>query len=362
MRPWELLREVGAATRAQRVPAAMVAALTAIMCAAAIGTVGRATRAEQEVRDRLESAGSRVAVLRDAKNAAVLPGLLVRQSSALDLVERAIGLTAPVDASTGALGGGGVPVAAWGMVGSPTEAVTLREGRLPQVGEALASEAAVRRLGLVQHVGWVLVGQREVSVVGVYAARAPFDVLSSGMVILEPDTTSLASLHVVARRADQAELMTRLVTGLAQPPTGDALTIESPATLSQVQRQVAGDLGSYSHGLLLLVMGVGALLITIVVLADVLVRRRDLGRRRALGASRTAIVAIVTMRALLAALFGASVGTGASMALAARGDVMPPLTFGVATAILAVLVATSAAIAPAAYAARRDPVSVLRTP
>ena len=86
MRPWELLREVGAATRAQRVPAAMVAALTAIMCAATIATVGRATRAEQEVRDRLESAGSRVAVLRDAKNAAVLPGLLVRQSSALDLV------------------------------------------------------------------------------------------------------------------------------------------------------------------------------------------------------------------------------------------------------------------------------------
>jgi hypothetical protein len=188
----------------------MVAALTAIMCAATIGTVGRATRAEQEVRDRLESAGSRVAVLRDAKNAAVLPGLLVRQSSALDLVERAIGLTAPVDASTGALGGGGVPVAAWGMVGSPTEAVTLREGRLPQVGEALASEAAVRRLGLVQHVGWVLVGQREVSVVGVGTGNGAIAALRSGQIDaicnVDPVMTMLSQKNDVTIIADTRTL------------------------------------------------------------------------------------------------------------------------------------------------------------
>ena len=154
------------------------------------------------------------------------------------------------------------------------------------------------------------------------AARAPFDVLSSGMVILEPDTTSLASLHVVARRADQAELMTRLVTAWLSPPTGDALTIESPATLSQVQQQVAGDLGSYSHGLLLLVMGLepphhhrgpcrrprpspGPR-------PPTSARRLPHGDRRDRDHARAARRAV-----------RGQCRDGASMALAARGDVMP---------------------------------------
>lgn len=49
---------------------------------------------------------------------------------------------------------------------------------------------------------------------------------------------------------------------------------------------------------LLGVLGAGALLVAIVVLADVFVRRKDLGRRRALGT----IVALVIARTLLPAV------------------------------------------------------------
>ena len=41
-------------------------------------------------------------------------------------------------------------------------------------------------------------------------------------------------------------------------------------------------------------------------LADVLVRRKDLGRRRALGATRGAIISLVTLRTLGPALYAAT--------------------------------------------------------
>lgn len=61
-------------------------------------------------------------------------------------------------------------------------------------------------------------------------------------------------------------------------PTPVAITPRSPWPSSQ--EQVTGDLASFGRTLLLAVLGGGALFVTIVTLADVLVRRKDLDRRR----------------------------------------------------------------------------------
>jgi putative ABC transport system permease protein len=99
-----------------------------------------------------------------------------------------------------------------------------------------------------------------------------------------------------------------------------------------------------------------------VVLADVLVRSKDLGRRRALGATRGTIISLVTLRTLGPALLGAALGTGLGIYLTHRLDATPPWQFTTGTATLALLAALAAAIPPALYAATRDPVRVLRTP
>ncbi|QGQ20016.1 hypothetical protein GC089_13375 [Cellulomonas sp. JZ18] len=114
--------------------------------------------------------------------------------------------------------------------------------------------------------------------------------------------------------------------------------------------------------MLVLAIGAGAGLTAVVVLADVLIRRAALGRRRALGCSRSALTALVLLRSLYAVT--ADIVTGcaaASMAANAWGAPIP-LAFTAATATLAVLATLAATMPPALAAALRDPLAVLRTP
>ena len=114
------------------------------------------------------------------------------------------------------------------------------------------------------------------------------------------------------------------------PPAGVDLALDAPLTLAELRGEVAGDLGELGRLLLLAVLSAGALLITVVVFADVLVRRGDLGRRRALGASRGTIVWLVLTRAALAAVVGVLVGTAVGLAVVHRMGVTVPADFLVA--------------------------------
>lgn len=364
MGPVMALREALSAVRAQKVPSAMVALLAAVMCLAALLTVGRSVAAEREVAARLDSAGSRVLVVRDAKSAGVLPSALVPLTSGLSNVERAVGLSSPYDVVNGVIGAGGTKVAAWSLVGRLDAVVDVTGGRAPRPGEALVSDTARAKLGLVDGIGWVTSATAEVPVVGTYRVRAPFGDLVDGVLVVSDAATTptVASLHVVAHSSGEARTVTQLVLGLVRAPSQDAITVESPVSLAQIQQQVGSDVGAFSRALLFGVLGAGAVLIAIVVWADVLIRRKDVGRRRALGATRGLIVALVVLRTAIPAITGALVGAGVGYWLTTRLNVAPGAGFTTATAVLASLTAALSAIAPAVFASRRDPVAVLRTP
>ncbi len=92
-------------------------------------------------------------------------------------------------------------------------------------------------------------------------------------------------------------------------------------------------------------------------------KRRDFGRRRALGASQADIVALVTIQSLLLGTLGAVVGTaGTALVTGVTMGVWPNWRFSVAVVVLAVDVSVLAALPPAFAAARRDPVRILRVP
>ena len=88
-------------------------------------------------------------------------------------------------------------------------------------------------------------------------------------------------------------------------------------------------------------------------------RRRDFGRRRALGASRSAIVALVVTQTAIVAALGAAVGSFLIQRWTGSG---PDPSFALAVATLVILAALVSAVPPALVAAYRDPVRILRVP
>lgn len=362
MRLGELVREAWASVRAQRVPTVMVAVLVAAMCATTVLTVGRADAAQEQVQARLDAAGARQLRVGDAKHQGFLTPSVISLVAGMDTVERAVGLSAPADVTNAAVQGD--LVTAWTVTGDLRDVLTLTAGRWPAPGEALVSSAAQELLGMDQPAGAIsgtAVDATSAAVVGSYQARAPFDDLATGVVVAGSGAAS-QHLAVIATTAATAGATQRAVLSLLARADPADLSVESPATLAEIQQDVLGDLAGYGRSLMLLVLGAGALLVAVVVLADVLLRRVDLGRRRALGAARWTIIALVVMRTGIAATVGALLGTGAAVAVVHRSGQPPDVSFAAGTAVLAILTALIAAAPPAVAAAGQDPVRVLRTP
>lgn len=358
----DVLAEAWATVRAQRVPSATIALLAAAMCLITLLTVGRTAHAEAQVADRLESAGSRVLQVADIKDADLITPAVADTTAALSTVERSIATTLPADVvPSPATGGQRVPM--WQAHGDLAQVATLTAGRWPAPGEAIVSAGTAAAYGLDGPVGAVATTTGwELPVVGIFTAREPFTDYDAGVLVTAGPDAGLRSLTVVATTAEVAGTTQGQVLQLIAASSPQDLRVTSPATLAEVQQAVGADLTTFSRSLLALVLSAGGVLMAIVVLADVLVRQRDLGRRRALGADRPTIITLVVARTLIAATLGALVGTTAAVAITTSSGVRAPAGFIAAVAVLALLTAAIAAIPPAAIAAYRDPVAVLRTP
>lgn len=365
MRPVVLVREVVLSALASRVPTTMLLLIVGAMVTATLTTVGRTAAAEEAINDRLNAAGSRLLTITDSRGKDLLGAEIIEQTDGISTVERAVGIDLPLDVVNGAVGAGGEPVPAWGVIGELAHVAELTGGRWPREGEALVSATAMRRLGLEAPFGWVRSSApgdfAEFAIVGSFKARAPFEDQDSG-ILFRTGNGPADTLSVVLTDATTVASTQPQVVSLIAPEAVDDLVVESPLGLAQLQSQVREDFGSFGRGLLIGVLGGGGLLVAIVVLSDVLIRRTDLGRRRALGASRGTVVVLVVGRTLIPAILGAVAGTTVGLTLVGRMGISIPWTFTLGTVVLAVLTAGLSAVPPAAFAATRDPVRVLRTP
>ena len=92
-------------------------------------------------------------------------------------------------------------------------------------------------------------------------------------------------------------------------------------------------------------------------------RRKDFGRRRALGASRALIICLLLTQTAVLCLAGTALGIGISLiVLASAGDPLPGASFTGALAVLTVTTALAAALTPAIAASSREPIRELRIP
>lgn len=363
MRLSAIVSEAAKAAWSAKIPAALVALVAAAMAVMTLVTVGQQASTQAKAEERLVEAGARTLSVTDTLGSGYIFTDSVRAVAHLSTVETAVGISVPFDSYNGAVGQGGQLVPAWRVLGPMDDAVTLVRGRWPQPGEALISKTALKQLGLRDPVGFLETAHGDqFPIVGEFSASPPFDDLLSGAVVAGSNETPGRQLRVVVDSIADVQATQQVVLATLAPPDPASVSIESPTGLAETATALSRDLRRSGRALMLIILAAGAFFVAAVLFADTLIRRRDIGRRRTLGASRGDVAALVSVRAVIPASIGATVGSVGGWLAAASYGHPPPVAFSIAVAICTLITTTVATLPPALVAARRDPVRVMRTP
>jgi len=367
-RPGALVLDGLATARAQPVATTTAALVVAMVGLVVLLTTGRSAAAERDVVASFDSVGTRLVIVADVGGAGGVADDSVRHVADLAGVTWAFGLGGAQDTADADVGTGATQVPMRALVGALPVDVHVVAGRTPvRPGEVLVGIDAQRALHLPLPVGGLTVdaGTRRAAVVGAVDADGPLSFLDA-LALRVPDADehpTVRYLYVLVDDASHASEVADAVRAVIRADDPTALEVQTSDGAIALRDVVAGRVGAAGRQTMAIVLGVGLVLVTVTMLGAVAGRRRDFGRRRALGASRSAVVVLVLVQSACAALVGVAVGTAAGLAvLDATGSALPGARFVAGVAGLAALVALLGAVPPAIAAARRDPVRILRVP
>lgn len=370
-RAWALIAEAWASARSQHAASALTLLIVAAMCATALLTSGRAVAAQDAALARIDEAGTRAVIVRAASDQAQLTARLVPEIARIAEVEAVTGFGPLTDVRVAALHGGpwvamrtmthlGPDLAGLGGHGNASAGP-------PGAGTALVSASAQAELGLARPAGVLQdAGGMATAVVGPIEVPDHLRFLEPLILAVDrgPDPAAeLAMIVVRARSAHEVAAVTDAVVAIIDPPEANAVSVETSQALADVRAAVSGELASQSRTTVLGALAISAVLVLVILTGLVTLRRRDFGRRRALGASQGLIIALLLAQTAITAVIGAGLGTLATLAgLTARGAPTPNPGYTAAIAVLALTAAVLGSLPPALYAATRDPLRELRVP
>jgi len=366
LRRWRaIVREALATSWAQPVASAVTIVMVAGMCATVLLTTGRTVGAEQAVLGSIDSAGTRSIIVRADADAGLDTSVLDRIAE-IEGIEWAGAFGTASDVRNAAFPGGTrVPVRlAWG---GDLQALGVPASPAVPNASAYASELALEQLGMPDDVGGVVTTMGDE-----YAVMGPVDV-PDYLQFLEPlvvvpqqrstESSPVGVLVVIAERPDLVTPVASAVLSVLAVDDSSKVNVTTSESLATLRALVEGQLGTFGRNLVIVIFSLTALLVAAILYGLVMLRRKDFGRRRALGASQGLIVALLLTQIAVLSAIGATIGSAAAAAgLAASGDPLPGPDFFVAVSLLAIVVGTAAGLAPALAAARRDPLKELRVP
>ncbi len=360
-----LLREAAATARSQPVASVLTILMISGMVLTVMLTTGRTVGAEQQVLGSIDTAGTRSITIR-AEQAAGLTVDVLDRVAHIDGIEWVGAFSAATDATNTLIPDGArVPVRY--AYGHHLDRLGI-SAQSPLPGEeAYASPISAAQLGLPDATGSItLTTGPSYTVAGSLDVPDFLTGLQPVTLIPRPTATGtepVAILIVIADRPDLVAPVSDAVLSVLAPTDATKITVHTSETLAQLRALIQAKLGSFSRGLVLAVLALTGTLVAILLTGLVLMRRKDHGRRRALGATRTLIVALLLAQTSILATIGILTGTIASTAiLLTSADPLPGAGFTAALGILALTTALVAALAPAIIASHREPIRELRVP
>jgi len=360
-----VLRESALSARSQPVASVVTILMVVGMTLTVMLTTGRTVGAEQQVLGSIDSAGTRSITIRAESGAGVTSSVLERISQ-IEGIEWAAGFSSARDSTNARiLDGTKVPVRQ--VYGSQLDVLGMPE-TFPVPGElAWASSSALEQLGMPEVTGGITL--TDGSSYGVGGRIALPDFLSDfepAVFVPQPSPRGNEDLSVLVVIADDPDLVAPVSDSVlsvlgADDPT--KVTLQTSEALAHLRGLIEGQLGSFSRGLVIALLGLTGTLVAILLYGLVMMRRKDFGRRRALGATRALIIRLLLTQTGLLALIGITIGTALSaVVLAVSGDPWPGTAFTAALGILTLLTALAAALIPATIASYREPIRELRVP
>jgi len=350
-----ILAESARVALAARAVTGLVLLLGFVVPASALAVAGRNVEGQAAVLNRLDDAGSRILTIVSEAGGPGLPAAAADRIASLEGVAWVLGLGRASDVRAGG-GGGPVPLRAVRSIRAPVAVSgASRQG-------AFVSEESARRLGLAGGFGWL--STINVPVVGWFRAVYPLGALNTFAIVpVEDEEQPLERIIVAVSDVAWVEQTSAHLRDLIGGAIGDSVSIEWSPELLAARASVRDEVARRDRLLVLALLASAAILAGIVVFTWTLGARRDFGRRRALGASRSQLVLLVVTATAMPALAGAALGSLAGWAYlsAQLGGPADP-RFALAVGTLAVLACCGASIPPALLAAGRDPLRVLRVP
>ncbi len=358
-----VLREAIASARSQPVASLLTVLIVAAMILTVMLTTGRTVAAEQSVISTIDSAGTRSITVRAEDGAGITSDVLTRIQS-IEGIEWAAGFSAAID-GTNSLVADGTRVPVRYAYSAGLERLGIPAPSPVPGGLAYASRAALDQLGLDEIAGGItLTNGGQYGVAGVL--DTPDFLVGFEPLVLVPRPDELGTVNVlvvIAERPDLVSPVAAAVLSVLAPDDPTKVTVQTSEALAELRAIIESQLGTFSRGLVLIMLGVTGALVAIILTGLVLLRRKDFGRRRALGATRGLITGLLLAQTALLACTGVVVGSLAGVVtLRVLGDPLPGPEFPVALGILAVATATVTALVPALIASRRQPITELRVP
>ncbi|AXH37565.1 lipoprotein ABC transporter permease (plasmid) [Humibacter sp. BT305] len=335
--------------------------MVAGMCATVLLTTGRTVGAEQAVLTSIDSAGTRSIVVR-AEDGSGLDSTVLDRLANVDGIEWIGAFGAATDTQNAAFPGG-QKVAVRDLWVENSTWLSFPTGAEPGV---YGSDAALDTLGAPDATGAVrAVDGTTYSILGRATPPDFLNFLEPFAVVPRDRAASgpVSVLVVVAQRPDLVTPLSQTVQSVLAVPDPTKVQVSTSENLATLRALVQGQLGSYGRSLVLVVFGVTAVLVAAILYGLVMLRRKDFGRRRALGASRGLIISLLLFQTAIVSAVGALLGNvTAALGLVVSGDPLPAWDFFAAVSLLAIVVSVAAAALPAIAAARRDPLTELRVP
>jgi putative ABC transport system permease protein len=348
----------------QRIASLMTVLMVSGMCLAVLLTTGRSIGAEAVVLGTIDDVGTRAITVRASPDAGLDSSVLDRLSTVQGIAW--LGALGPATDSRNSRIEDGALVAVRTLWASDVSVLGIQP-QPPGVDRPVwVSDRAQEALGMLAPAGAVTSGDGLSSPV-VGHADVPIYLEPLEPLAVAPTSGETAGtvsvLIVVAKNSRYVDVLAKTVSGVLGVQDATKVQVTTSDNLSQLRATIQGQLGSFGRELTLVVFAVTGVLTAGMLYAFTTAKRKDFGRRRALGASRSMVFTLVLTQTGLLALVGVILGCTTALGILAVGATpLPGVAFVAAVAVLAIAVSLTAAALPALGAARRDPIRELRVP